>query len=1247
MNKLRKGFLSAALVVTMILASTPVDAVMAAGQNEQEEMHLITDYDMTLTADGKLKDQAGNHDARLVSMGAADIREGALTFTGNKSQYAELPMGTFGDDESFTVDLKFKTSQKAYAWVYNLGAGDITDYVFLNPMRAEGNTVFALKQRPGEEKYVNKHEAVIAGEDTWATMVFHDNKTADLYLNGKLTGTVNHGYLVQTILENGKNGDCIGYLGKSLFGPDPGYEGNISYFRVYDSSLNADQVWRNFAGQQGLSDAEKAEMDLAELLLEEGEAREDLKLPQMGKNGAVIAWESSHPQVISETGALTRADQDTNVTLTASVTYGTTVRKKEFHFNVISDASIVAAAKEQLELANADPVTENLTLKTEVNGAEITWKSSDPAVITDRASANADYADTPAGVVTRGDQDKKVKLTASIRSGDVSGTKEFQVTVKKKAEQKEYAAYLYVHFNELIVGTSLQQIYFGVSKDGLQWTALNDNQPILESTVGDLGVRDPYIIRSPEGDKFYLIGTDLDIHHPKYGGNWGLMATNGSNALVIWESEDLVNWTESRMVEVASGIGAGCAWAPEAIYDETTGEYLVFWSSPLTHLTGDSGHGYIFVSKTRDFVTFTEPELYSDPEINTIDADIYKEGSKYYRLLKESAKGYVYLQSSSKLLDYKEPPVYTIGGRDFVARGMKFQRIENTASGCLETFRGTYEGPTMFKFIDRNEWCILVDEYGFPTARGYIPFFTKDLDEQNSVKLAADNTYTMTDGAKHGAVIPITQEEYDRLVAKWGITNKKYKEEQTKPILYYDFEEEAENGVIKDQSGNNDGQMFGEAACRFDEERQSKVLYLDGSKDTYAQLPTGLLDGLDHMTVSMDIKAESTGEYHFDFAVGQDSNKYLFLRIRDNQIRNAITARGNLLEKEAQYTGSHFLNQWMHVTAVMDNHKMLLYVDGKKVAETSGVGLRSISELGDNLIAYLGKSFYPDPCFQGSYDNVRIYNRVLSQEEIQKEMVVEPEIKEYTATYLAGPGGSISGAAVQKAEEGTATQKVTAVPEEGYLFLKWSDGLTSAERSDVMRKDLTVTAQFTKKEVPPDQTTDGDDTETPPTDPVVIQPEKVKLSKSRLTLGVKEKAALTAAVLPSLASQKVTWKSSEKSVVTVSALGKLTAKKPGKAIITAMTANGRCASCIVQVKKAPKKITLNAKTKILKKGKSFKIKVKLPNKTASYGITYRSNKKAVASVNEMGKVKARKRGKAVITVKAYNGKKAKLTVLVR
>ncbi len=140
----------------------------------------------------------------------------------------------------------------------------------------------------------------------------------------------------------------------------------------------------------------------------------------------------------------------------------------------------------------------------------------------------------------------------------------------------------------------------------------------------------------------------------------------------------------------------------------------------------------------------------------------------------------------------------------------------------------------MFKFNDRDEWCVMVDEYGGQT-RGYIPFISDDLDKPNNVKALSNNDYIMQDGGKHGVILPITQEEYDALTAKWGVAKEEINEtEQKEPVISYDFEEELTDGTIKDKSGNNlNAALFGNAAYKYDEEKKSNVLYLDGSKGTY------------------------------------------------------------------------------------------------------------------------------------------------------------------------------------------------------------------------------------------------------------------------------------------------------------------------------------------------------------------------------------------------------------------------------
>lgn len=72
--------------------------------------------------------------------------------------------------------------------------------------------------------------------------------------------------------------------------------------------------------------------------------------------------------------------------------------------------------------------------------------------------------------------------------------------------------------------------------------------------------------------------------------------------------------------------------------------------------------------------------------------------------------------------------------------------------------------------------------------------------------------------------------------------------------------------------------------------------------------------------------------------------------------------------------------------------------------------------------------------------------------------------KIYTVIYQANEGGTISGAAEQSVKEGENGTEVTAVPNEGYKFVKWSDNITEATRQDRnVTKDIVVTAIFEKQ----------------------------------------------------------------------------------------------------------------------------------------------------------------------------------------
>jgi hypothetical protein len=305
-----------------------------------------------------------------------------------------------------------------------------------------------------------------------------------------------------------------------------------------------------------------------------------------------------------------------------------------------------------------------------------------------------------------------------------------------------FYGYLFAHFTgEQEDG---EQIYFALSRDGLHWHDLNNREPVLRSTVGERGARDPYLLRSADGTRFFLIATDLSIYRR---GSWEQATITGSRSLVIWESFNLTDWSEPRLVEVAPQL-TGCAWAPEAIYDEEEGDYLVFWASSRESLDGDGRGLHIYCSKTRDFLSFTPAEQFiTRGERRTIiDTTIIKAGDKYYRA---SGDGQITIESSSSLMGE-----WTI--------------ISTLESLGLQLTGKDVEGPEFFKYNGTGKWGLLVDQYA--TNRGYLPIVTADIGDTTGGcwRVLEKDEYSFDSLKKrHGTVLPITKREYDAILAKW------------------------------------------------------------------------------------------------------------------------------------------------------------------------------------------------------------------------------------------------------------------------------------------------------------------------------------------------------------------------------------------------------------------------------------------------------------------------------------------------
>lgn len=306
------------------------------------------------------------------------------------------------------------------------------------------------------------------------------------------------------------------------------------------------------------------------------------------------------------------------------------------------------------------------------------------------------------------------------------------------AQDAAYAGYLFVHF----IGEEEEgeQVYFSYSEDGLHWKDLNGGLPALRSAIGEKGVRDPFLVRSPGENKFYLIATDLRI---AAGKGWAAAVSAGSRDIVVWESADLVNWSAPWTVTL--GIPeAGCVWAPEAIYDEAAGEFLVIWASKTREPGGAAAKHKIYSARTKDFRSFSAAEKYMERDNDIIDTTIIAHDGQYYRFSKDEATKRIRVEKSASL---------DSGSFAYLS------------APALESLPGV-EGPQIFKFNDREAWCLIVDRYA--EGKGYLPLVTENLASAD-FRVLPDEAFDLGKSKKrHGGILPITADECARLIAAFG-----------------------------------------------------------------------------------------------------------------------------------------------------------------------------------------------------------------------------------------------------------------------------------------------------------------------------------------------------------------------------------------------------------------------------------------------------------------------------------------------
>lgn len=230
--------------------------------------------------------------------------------------------------------------------------------------------------------------------------------------------------------------------------------------------------------------------------------------------------------------------------------------------------------------------------------------------------------------------------------------------------------------------------------------------------------------------------------------------------------------------------------------------------------------------------------------------------------------------------------------------------------------------------------------------------------------------------------------------------------------LHYDMEMGSDGVTVLDKSGNeSNGELLLASKATIGENE----LFLENG--AYIKLPDGLFEGEDVLTLSIWLKNYSGSVNTSAMYIGTKQSlpvSYWLLNPSNTagRMKSVITDGINSSEPyntevgispslanrgiEGPSTGM----EWNHYVTVITAESITGYMNGEKIGTTEIT--KTISDFGDNLVAYIGKSSYNDVTYTGMIKDVKVYDQVIEESKI-KEMYEEGKMQGDVGESLKGP----------------------------------------------------------------------------------------------------------------------------------------------------------------------------------------------------------------------------------------------------
>jgi len=341
-------------------------------------------------------------------------------------------------------------------------------------------------------------------------------------------------------------------------------------------------------------------------------------------------------------------------------------------------------------------------------------------------------------------------------------------------------------------------------------------------------------------------------------------------------------------------------------------------------------------------------------------------------------------------------------------REANFQINWNHTNATFRAALGLKVGSTWhaasFGTLQADTWCHLAGTYDGQDLKAYTngQLITTNsapdgpaANETNSLKLGrhASSATQFFTGTVDDALVynrALSQKEILRVMNGYSI----------EPVAWYKFDETA-GTVAADSIGGRNGTLLppdpdgkGLGPKWLPGKVDGGIQFDGGPGNTnatndYVELPIGdLISTLSSTTVAAWVNWAGTGgawQRIFDF--GSGTNDYMFLtpsRSGTNSARFAI--RSPTVGEQIITAPAILPTDWHHVAIAMDSAKMqmTMFVDGAAVV--SGATTLLPKDMGVTTQNWIARSQYADPSYNGALDDLRIYDRTLSQDEVANAM---------------------------------------------------------------------------------------------------------------------------------------------------------------------------------------------------------------------------------------------------------------------